>query len=90
MAFFTGCILSLNGRVIVEYVEIWINTFRFGTQDSWYGSFEASVIPALNAPAYRLQLADGRERHITPLATWLRGDNVMVYFEGSGPLTAGA
>ena len=90
MAFVNGRILSNDGRVIVEQSEIWISLFRFGTQEYWDGSFEVPVVPALNAPVYRLHLADGREGTITHLRRWIKGENIMVYFQGSGPLTARA
>ena len=90
MAFVTGRILSMNGTVIVEYIEIGINTLHFGTQEYWYGSCEVPGVPVLHAPAYRLQLADGREGKITHITTWISGENIRVSFEGSIPLTAGA
>lgn len=90
MAFVIGRILSKDGEIIFEHGEIWSNVFRFGTQLYWDGSFEAPVVPALNAPAYRIHLADGREGTITHLTRWLKGDNIMVYFQGNGPLAARA
>ena len=90
MPFFTGRILSKDERVIAEYIEIWINTFCFGTQDYWDGSFEVPVVTALSAPVYRLQLVDGREGNITNITTRISGENITVYFEGSSPLMDGA
>ncbi len=89
MAFFRGRILLNDGVVVANHIEIWINACRYGTQEYWDGSFEVPVVTALSAPAYRLHLADGREGNITNIATRISGENVMVYFEGSGPLTAG-
>ena len=90
MAFFTGRILSNDGGVIFEQREIWISAFRFGTQEYWDGSFEAPVVPGLNAPVYRLHLADGREGTMTHLRRWIKGENILVSFQGSGPLMARA
>ena len=89
MAFFTGRILSEDGSIIVEQSEIWISLFRFGTQEHWEGSFETPAAPALNALVYRLHLADGREGTITRITRWIKGENIMVCFQGIGPLTAG-
>src|SRR5262245_14002459 len=86
--FFTGRILSKDSGVRVEQSEIWISAFRFGTQESWDGSFEAPIVPALNAPASRLHLADGREGTMTPLRRWIKGENILVSFQGSAPLMA--
>jgi len=90
MAFFTGRILLNDELVIANYVEIWINACRYERQEHWDGSFEVPVVTALSAPAYRLHLADGREGNITNITTRISGENVTVYFEGSGPLTTGA
>ena len=90
MALFSGRILSKDGRVVADHVEIRINLCRIGTQDHWDGSCEVPVVTALSAPAHRLHLADGREGSITQLTTRIRGENSAVFFAGSGPLTAGA
>ena len=90
MPFVAGRILTHDGMVVAEHVEIWINTFRCGTHDAWDGSFEVPVVPALSAPAYHLQLADGREGTMTNITTRISGENVTVSFEGSGPLMVGA
>ena len=87
MAFVIGRMLSKDGRVVLEHGEIWISLFRFGTQESWDGSFEAPIVPALHAPASHLHLADGRAGTMTHLRRWIKGENLMVSFQGSGPLT---
>ncbi len=87
MAFFTCRILSKDSGVRVEHGEIWISLFRFGTQESWDGSFEAPTVSALHAPASHLHLADGRAGTMTHLRRWIKGENIMVSFQGSGPLT---
>jgi hypothetical protein len=86
MAFFTARILSKDGGVIADNVEVWILFFCHGNQESWDGSFEVPVTTPLTYQTYRIQLFDGREGQITNITTLLRGDNILVYFEGSGPL----
>ncbi len=86
MAFFTARILSKDGVVIAEDIEIWIHFFRLGNVDMWAGSFEIPVTTPLAQSTYRIQLTDGREGLITDITTHMRGDNIAVYFEGKGPL----
>ena len=47
MAFFTARILSKDGGVIADNVEVWILFFRHENQESWDGSFEAPVTTPL-------------------------------------------
>jgi hypothetical protein len=86
MAFFTARILSKDGGVIAENVEVWIIFFRHGNEEAWDGSFEVPITTPLADPTYRIQLSDGREGTMTNLTPLLRGENMVVYFEGSGPL----
>ena len=86
MAFYTARILAKDGGVIAEDVEVWITFFRHGNQEAWDGSFEVPITTSLTHHTYGIQLFDGREGKITNITTLLRGDNILVYFEGSGPL----
>ena len=86
MAFFTARILSKDGVVIAEDVEVWINFFRVSDEPRWDGSLEVPVTTPLAPLTYRLQLVDGREGIIANIAAQIRGDNIVVYFEGQGPL----
>ena len=86
MAFFTARIISKDGGVIAENVEVWIIFFRHGNEEAWDGSFEVPITTPLTHHTYHIQLLDGREGTITNLTSLLRGDNILVYFEGSGPL----
>ena len=86
MAFFTARILSKDGVIIAEDIEIWIHAFRLGNVDMWSGSFEIPVTTPLTQNTYRIQLIDGREGIITDVTTHMRGDNIAVYFEGKGLL----
>ena len=84
MAFFTARILSKDGGVIAEDIEVWIQVFRLGEVDTWSGSLEVPVTTPFTQRTYRLQLTDGREGRISQITTQLRGDNIVVYFEGRG------
>jgi len=86
MAFFTARIISKDGVVIVEDLQVWIHFFLLGNMDMWAGSFEIPVTTPLTQHAYRIQLTDGREGLITDITTQIQGDNIAVYFEGKGPL----
>jgi hypothetical protein len=86
MAFSTARILSKDGTVIAENIEIWIAFFHRRNQEVWDGSFEVPITTPLTYHTYRIQLSDGREGRITNLTTMLRGDNIAIFFEGSGPL----
>ena len=86
MAFFTARILSKDGVVIADDVEVWIRFFRLGNTGMWDGSFEVPATTPLSAHTYRIQLADGREGEITNITARIFSDNIMVYFEGDGPL----
>lgn len=86
MVFFPARILSKDGGVIAEGVDVWIAFFRRRDQTAWDGSFEVPVTTPLTHHTYRIQLLDGREGKITNITPLLRGDNMVVYFEGSGPL----
>lgn len=86
MAFFTARIISKDGGVIAENVGVWIIFFHHGNEEAWDGSFEVPITTPLTHHTYRIQLLDGREGKITNLTTLLRGDNILVYFEGSGRL----
>jgi hypothetical protein len=86
MAFFTARILSKDGVVITDDIEVWIQFFRLGNGEMWAGSFEVPVTTPLTQSTYHLQLADGRAGLITNIVMQIRGDNIVVYFEGKGPL----
>lgn len=86
MTVFTARILSKDHVVIADDVEVWINFFRHENQERWDGSVSVPVTTSLTHHTYRIQLADGREGKITHLTPQLTGDNITVYFEGSGPL----
>src|SRR5215472_3377630 len=86
MAFYTARIFSKDGGIIAEGVEVWITFFCRGNQEAWDGSFEVPITTPLTHHTYRIQLFDGREGKITNITTQLRGDNILAYFEGSGPL----
>jgi hypothetical protein len=86
MAFFTARILSKDGVVIMEDIEVWIQFFRLGNVEMWAGSFEVPVTTPLTQHTYRIQLTDGREGLISDITAQIRDDNIVVYFEGKGPL----
>ena len=86
MAFFTARILSKDGGVLVEDIEVWIHVFRLGNVEMWAGSFEVPVTTPLAQSTYHIRLTDGRQGLITDITTQIRGDNIAVYFEGKGPL----
>ncbi len=86
MAFFPARILSKDGVVIVDDVEVWIHFFRLGNREMWDGNFEVPATTPLSALTYRIQLADGREGKITNITARISDENIMVYFEGEGPL----
>ena len=86
MAFFTARILAKDGGVIAEDIEVWIQCFRLGEAEQWAGSLEVPVTTPLTQHTYRLQLTDGREGRISHMTTQIRGENIMVYFEGRGAL----
>jgi hypothetical protein len=86
MAFFTARILSKDDVIIEDNVEVWIRFFRLGDIDMWDGSLEIPATTPLNVHTYRIQLADGREGEITNITARIISDNIMVYFEGHGPL----
>ena len=87
MAFFSARITCKDGVVVAENVSVWIHVFRDGDRELWDGSFE---LPAVQFTAYlstyQIHLADGRQGKIVNLNSFIRGDNLTVYFEGSGPL----
>jgi hypothetical protein len=90
MDFFLGRLLTKNGMVIAEHVEIWINTSHCEMQDYWDGTFVAPVVPALRAPASHLQRADRREGTMATITTRISGENVTVSCQASSPRMAGA
>src|SRR5205823_12392363 len=61
MVFFPARILSKDGGVIAEGVDVWIAFFRRRDQIAWDGSFEVPVTTPLTHHTYRIQLLDGRE-----------------------------
>jgi len=87
MAFFVARLTAKDGDIVAENVRVWLNTFRQGRQMRWDGSFE---LPATQLTSYRstynLDLEDGRSGEIINLNTVVYGDNILVYFEGRGPL----
>jgi hypothetical protein len=52
----------------------------------WDGSFALPTTTLLRAHPYRIQLADGREGKITNITARIIEENILVYFEGEGPL----
>jgi hypothetical protein len=54
MAFFTARILSKDGVVIMEDIEVWIQLFRLGNVEMWAGSFEVPVTTPLTQHTYRI------------------------------------
>jgi hypothetical protein len=86
MAFFTARILSKDGMIIAEEVEVWIQCFRLGNMERWAGSFEVPVTTPMTQRTYRIQLTDGRQGLIGDVTTQIRGDNIVVYFEGKDAL----
>ena len=87
LPFFPARIISKDGVVVAEHVAAWIHVFREGRQKRWAGSFEVPAIQFLPYHStYTLRLADGRQGTIIHIAPIIRGENLTVYFEGSGPL----
>jgi len=85
MAFFPARILAKDGVVIAEDVPVWITFFRMRNQDAWDGHFEIPVRPFPPDP-YRIHLGDGRKGKIAHITSLIHGENLIVYFEGNGPL----
>jgi hypothetical protein len=87
LPFFPARILSKDGVVVGEHVPVWIHVFREGHQERWDGSFEVPAIQFLPYDStYTLRFADGRQGTIIHIMPIIRGENLTVYFEGSGPL----
>jgi len=87
LPFFPARLLSKDGVVVAEQVPVWIQVFREGHQERWDGSFEVPAIQFLPYHStYTLRFADGRQGTITNITPIIRGENLTVYFEGSGPL----
>src|SRR5262245_33351801 len=86
MAFFTARIISKDGVVIVEDIEVWINFFRLGYMDMWAGGFAIPVTTPLTQHTVSIRLTDGREDIITDSTTQIQADNIAVYVEGKGQL----
>ena len=88
MPFFAARIIAKDGVVVAEHVPVWIHVFSEGRQEWWDGSFELPAIQFLPYHStYTLHLADGRQGMIKNITPFIRGENLTVYFEGSGPLT---
>ena len=86
MPFLQGNIISKDGIIVAEAVEIYIDFFCIDTTNIWDGSFEIPATTILTHDTYRIQLSDGRQGTITNINIRVSGDNIMVYFEGKGPL----
>ena len=52
MTFFTARILSKDGVVIADDIEVWIHFFRVGSVEMWAGSFEVPVTTPLSQSTY--------------------------------------
>jgi len=84
MEFFPARILSRDGAVVADDVEIMLHFFRFGEEEKWGGSFEVPATTAMTQHIYRIQLTNGRTGFMRVLATQRRGNNLAVYYEGAG------
>jgi hypothetical protein len=85
MSVFSARILSKDGVVVAETVEIWMDIVRREQWEEWYGSFDVSLEQheVLGLTVYHVQLADGRIGEI--MITDISGSEKIHYvFQGLG------
>ena len=85
MPLFSARILSKDGAVIAETVEVWMDIVRREHGEEWYGSFEIALAQqeVMHLTVCQMQLADGRLGEI--MITDISGSEKIHYvFQGLG------
>jgi hypothetical protein len=85
MSLFSARILSKDGVVVAEAVEVWMDVVRREHWEEWYGSFDLALDQqeAMRLTVCHMHLADGRSGEI--MITGISGSEKIHYtFQGLG------